>query len=124
MLEILVCDDYNLTKGLFCNEGIVFTGEGLAIRAMLGDECIGYCLFELEDKKETVLAINPKDDTLLADGLLRSALHVGTERGITEAFYANTDLEPLLQNINFLENIQEKRLKLQNLFADCCSCKK
>ena len=122
MLEVLVCDDVNITKELYASNNIVFSSGDLAIRAMAGDECLGFCLFAIAKTSETVYLVEPKDDIMLADGLLRSALHVGTERGVTEAFYSNVDYESLYEKINFLEDKTEKRLKLQNLFSGCCSC--
>ncbi len=124
MLEILVCNDKNETLNLYKAKNINFTENCFAIRAMLGDECIGYALFSIDLEKETVFAVEPKEDRMLADGLLRSALHVGCERGIKDAFYSLTEYEELYSKINFIENKKEKRLKLQNLFTDCCNCRK
>ena len=120
MVEVLVCNDPVAKKQLFLEAGIDMKENSLCIRAMCGNECIGYCLFEINQAVETVFFIHPENDRLLADGLLRSALHVGTERGVTEAFYGKKVDTKLLEKINFLENREEKRLKLQNLFSDCC----
>lgn len=124
MLEILICEDAQITKTLYAEYNIEFNDNSLAIRAMNGAECLGFALFSISGKNETVFAVEPKEDIMLADGLLRSALHVGTERGITDAFYFGSDYEDLYAKINFIENREEKRLKLQNLFTDCCHCNK
>lgn len=124
MIEVLVCEDAEITKGLYQALGYDYDAEKLAVRAMCETDCLGYCLFTLADQIATVYAVEPVSDVMLADGLLRSALHVGTERGITEAFYADSAYEPLYQKINFLEDATEKRLRLQNLFSDCSCCKK
>ena len=124
MLEILLCEDKNCVTELYKSCELPCDDNKLAIRAMFGDECLGFCLFEISGESTTVFAVEPKEDIMLADGLLRSALHVGTERGITDAFYNDTKYEDLYQKINFLEDKQEKRLKLQNLFSGCCNCNK
>lgn len=124
MLEILVCEDKTVTKELYKSLKIDFKEDFLAIRAMNREECLGFALFQVEGKKETVFAVEPKTDRMLADGLLRSALHVGCERGIEEAYYSGEDYLELYEKINFVEDKETKKLKLQNLFTDCCSCKK
>jgi hypothetical protein len=124
MLEILLCDDKNSVAELYKSCGVSYEDNKLAIRAMFGDECLGFCLFEITGEHATIFVVEPKEDTMLADGLLRSALHVGTERGITDAFYLDSKYEDLYQKINFLEDKSEKRLKLQNLFSGCCNCNK
>ncbi|MBQ4131886.1 MAG: hypothetical protein IJD71_06065 [Clostridia bacterium] len=124
MLEILVCEDKEKTKDLYTSLDIEYKEEYLSICAMAGDECLGFALFEISGGAETVFAVEPKNDPLLADGLLRSALHVGTERGITKAFFCGDDYVELYKKINFIEDLETKELKLQNLYSDCCACKK
>ena len=124
MLEILVCEDKEKVKELYLSLNIEYKDEYLAIRAMAGDDCLGFALFEINGGAETVFAVEPKCDALLADGLLRSALHVGTERGITKAYFCGDDYVELYKKIDFIEDNETKKLKLQNLFTDCCSCKK
>ena len=124
MLEILVCEEKEKTEALYKSLGIEYKPEYLAIRAMNREECLGFSLFKIEDNSETVFAVEPKTDRMLADGLLRSALHVGCERGITEAYYSGDDYVVLYEKIDFIEDLQNQKLKLQNLFTDCCACKK
>lgn len=124
MLQILVCVDKTITKDLYKSLNLEYNDNYLAIRAMDRDECLGFSLFMIEENSETVFAVEPKEDRMLADGLLRSALHVGTERGITEAFYYGENYIELYEKINFIEDKEQKKLKLQNLFTDCCCCKK
>ena len=124
MLEILVCEDKEKVKALYSSLGIEYKEQYLAIRAIAGEECLGFALFDISGSAETVFAVEPKSDPLLADGLLRSALHVGTERGITEAYFCGNDYVELFEKINFIEDLENKKLKLQNLYSDCCQCKK
>lgn len=124
MLQILVCEDKNITQNLYKSLKLEYKAEYLAIRAMAGEDCLGFALFCIDKNSETVFAVEPKEDRMLADGLLRSALHVGCERGITEAFYLGDDYIELYEKINFIEYKEQNKLKLQNLFTDCCACKK
>lgn len=124
MLQILVCEDENITKDLYESLNLEYKAENLAIRAMDREDCLGFALFLINGNSETVFAVEPKEDRMLADGLLRSALHVGCERGITEAFYSGDEYVELYERIDFVEDKEQKRLKLQNLFTDCCACKK
>jgi hypothetical protein len=124
MLQILVCEDKKITKDLYDSLNIEYNEEFLAIRAMDREDCLGFALFCITANTETVFAVEPKSDRMLADGLLRSALHVGCERGITEAFYSGEDYVELYEKIDFIEDKEQKKLKLQNLFTDCCCCKK
>lgn len=123
MLEIKVCDNAFITEELFKKENIKFGINCFAVRAMQGENCLGYVIFNIEDEKETVFAVFPENDILLADGLIRSALHIGCERGIKEGYY-NKKLYHLLKKIDFVENKEENKLKFQNLFTNCCCCNK
>ena len=124
MLEILICEEQSKTEALYKSLGLEYKPEYIALRAMNRDECLGFALFVINAREETVFAVEPKSDVMLADGLLRSALHVGTERGITDAFYSGEDYIELFSKINFIEDLEFKKLKLQNLYSDCCCCKK
>lgn len=122
MVEVLVCNEKDVIQQLFRKANIVMNENSLCIRAMDKEQCLGFCLFEIEGSSAKVLYLSPEEDKLLVDGLIRTALHVGNERGITEAFYGEKVSEALLEKINFLEEKNNKRLKLQNLFTDCCCC--
>ncbi len=122
MLQVLVCDDEKVVKNLFEQNGLILNDNSFALRALSGEEMLGFCLFEISGDKITVLCVNPEKDRLLADGLIRSTLHVGCERGVTEAFYGEKVSEELLLKIGFIEEKANKKLKLQNLYSDCCNC--
>ncbi len=124
MLEILVCEDKNITKDLFESVNLEYKDDFLAIRAMDKENCLGFALFSIEENVETIFSVEPKNDRMLADGLLRSALHVGCERGVTEAYYSGENYLDLYEKIDFVEDKAKHKLKLQNLFTDCCCCNK
>lgn len=122
MLEVLVCNEPQTVSAFYAKHGLKVTGASKLVRAMLGQQCLGYCLFELSGTTATVQVVAPVGDAMLADGLLRSALHVACQHGATAAYYSNPALEPLLEKINFLQNKAEKSLKLNNLYSGCCHC--
>lgn len=85
---------------------------------------IGYCLFDIVNNAIYIKAINPVNDALLADGLLRSALFYSTEHGCTDAFYTHLVSEEFLEKIGFIANKETKELKLLKIFDSCDCCKK
>lgn len=89
-----------------------------------GDKILGLCLYDLTDKKMTVRHIEPIADLALADGILRSTLHVAAEKSIMNAFYADTVPESFFEKIGFIKSKEEKTLDIDKLFSSCQSCKK
>lgn len=122
MLEVLVCNEPQTVAAFYDKHGLTVTKNSKLVRAMLGEQCLGYCLFELTGEAATVHWVAPAGDAMLADGLLRSALHVACQNGAVAAYYDNSALEPLFEQIHFLADKAEKRLKLNNLYNGCCHC--
>ena len=89
-----------------------------AVVAKDGENSCGYCLFEIKDGKMTITEIDPSINLSMADGVLRSALHIAVCRNITDAFYSCN--EEIMEKLCFIENKQEKRLKISKLFESCC----
>ncbi len=89
-----------------------------AVLAKDGENCCGYCLFEIKDGKMIITEIDPTINLSMADGVLRSALHIAVCRNITDAFYSGG--EELFEKLCFIENKDEKRLKISKLFESCC----
>ncbi len=106
----------------FAERNIVFNENSKCVSCKDGQDVIGLCLFELDKEKITVKYIEPTEDILLADGILRSSLHVAAERGIMNAFYTDTVSEDFLKKIGFIKNAEEKRLDIDKLFKSCCGC--
>ena len=84
---------------------------------------LGFCLFGLDGEKITVRLISPEKDIVLADGILRSTLHVAAERSVMNAFYEDTVSEELLKKLGFIKSKEEKTLNIDKLFKNCCDCK-
>jgi len=86
---------------LFAENGVAAGDFSSAVIAKFGGELLGYCLYDLEDRKITVHKISPEDDIMLADGILRSALHVAAERSIMDAHYSDVAPESLFEKLGF-----------------------
>ncbi|MBR7133254.1 MAG: hypothetical protein IKD04_06940 [Clostridia bacterium] len=123
MIELGVLKDKNKTKQLFEQNNLEFGGFSVCVSAVSAGDELGYCLLDIGLEKTVVYCIEPLNDVPLADGILRSALHVSAERGVMNAFYADTLSEEFLNKIGFIKNQEEKRLDIDKLFSSCCSCK-
>ncbi len=109
---------------IFSQKGIAYNEFSGCVAAKNGDENLGLCLYELDSKKITVHYIEPLNDVPLADGILRSTLHVAAERSVMNAFYEDTVPEDFLKMIGFIKNADEKSLDIDKLFKSCQSCGK
>ncbi|MCQ2449830.1 MAG: hypothetical protein MJ132_06545 [Clostridia bacterium] len=123
MISVLPIKDLELLKSLFQAEDLTWNGNASGVRASDGNETLGYCLFDLTEKGILIRALNPLDDALLADGILRSALHVAAERSAMDARYADTAPERLLKSLGFVLPDEDHRLDIDKLFGGC-GCKK
>ncbi len=109
-------------KIFFKKSGIAFCENSGCVSCKDGDEILGFCLYDLDKEKMTVKYIEPIDDIALADGILRSTLHVAAERSVMDAFYSNTVPCDFLKKIGFIKNESEQRLDIDKLFKSCCDC--
>ena len=122
MLTLALTETKEIAQKLYSENSIDFNENSLCMLCKNGDEFLGYCLFSIDEKRGEVFIISPLDDISLADGILRSSLHVCAERNIMDVFYADTLSEDFLQKIGFIKNRQEKRLDIDKLFKSCCEC--
>lgn len=124
MLTVLPLKERNELERLYRSHKLEPDGNSAAVVARQGEEMLGYCLFHIASERIVVEILEPQSDLYLADGILRSALHVAVTRGIHNAFYAGTAPEKLLGSLNFIENDEEKRLNIGKLFSSCKNCEK
>lgn len=110
-------------EALFNAKNIPFGEHSQCVTATDKGEKLGFSLFDLDNEKIVVHYIEPINNIPLADGVLRSTLHVATERSIMNAFYADTVPEDFLYKIGFIKNKDEKSLDINKLFQSCCNCK-
>jgi len=124
MISLAPVRDKNKVKSVFTEKGIKFTENSGCVTAMQGDELLGFSLYDLDSKRMVVKYLEPLSDIGLADGILRSTLHVAAERSIMDAFYAETLPEDFLNKIGFIKDETERRLDIDKLFKSCSNCGK
>ena len=119
MITVSPLKDGELIKKFFLEKGYDFTENSGCVAAICGDETLGKCLYYLFEKGITVLSVEPKDDIMLADGILRSALHVAAEKSAMDARYEDTAYEELFDKLGFIKDKKEKNLDIDKLFGGC-----
>ena len=119
MITVSPEKDKSLVEKLFLENDVCVGEFSSAVIAKFGDEVLGFCLYDLEDRKIIVHKVSPEEDILLADGILRSALHVAAERSIMDARYSEFADEKLLEKLSFIKNQAERTLDIDKLFGGC-----
>ena len=123
MLSLFPLEDKKQIADFFKSKGLLPCENSGCVVCKNGEELLGLCLYDLSDKM-VIRYIEPIEDIALADGILRSTLHVATERFVTDSFYADTVPEEFFKKIGFIKNQDEKRLDTDKLFKSCQSCGK
>lgn len=119
MISVLPCKDKAEITALFNKHGIETDDNSGCVIASEKDKVLGYCLYRLDSKRVTVFAVEPQSDIMLADGILRSALHVAAENFVLDAFYDGRAPIDLFRKLDFIKNADEKRLNIDKLFGGC-----
>ena len=120
MIALAPLSDREETSRLFSENGLEFTESSGCVSAKCGQEVLGFCLYDLDKNGIIIYKIVPENDLSLADGILRSTLHVAAERSIMNAFYSGEDIEKLCDKLDFIKDRAEKSLKINKLFESCC----
>lgn len=123
MIEILPYRNKQDIEYLYKKNNIEFNNFCLAIKATVKNELLGYALFSIENNIFNLYFVETFEDFYLIDGIVRSALHVGVENGVTEAYCKNNDLILNLQKLNFIKEGTNKEININKLFESCCECK-
>ena len=122
MIEIHPLRDTDKLCELYKNQSVTMNEYSMAVVASDREEILGFCLFEMKKDGLLVHSLEPKEDAFFADGILRSALHVGVENGVNEAFYSENAPEKLFETLKFIKNAEKKELNVGKLFSSCQSC--
>lgn len=123
MLSLAPLSDCNTIADIYKEKGFNYNEFSGCVLCKHGAEILGLCLYELTSTKITVNYIEPQADLGLADGVLRSTLHVAAERSIMNAFYGE-NIKEIVKKLNFVKNAEEKTLDIDKLFTSCQSCGK
>ena len=125
MISVIPCRENEKIEELFNKHSISVDEFSGCVIASQNEDVLGYCLYSLSKKEMTVFAVEPQSDIPLADGILRSALHVAAENFVLDAFYADCAPINLFRTLQFIKNEDEKRLNIDKLFGGCnCHNKK
>lgn len=125
MISVIPCRDKIVIEKLFKEHNLDIDEFSGCVIASEQDVVLGYCLYNLNPQKMIVYAIEPQNDLPLADGILRSALHVAAENFVLDAFYADCAPVDMFYTLGFIKNEDEKRLNIDKLFGGCnCNNKK
>jgi len=104
----------------FEKESLTYNERSSCLCAKDGDEVLGYCLFDIDSEKMTVRAIEPQNDLMLLDGVLRSTLHIAASRNISEAVWADKSPKKIFKTLGFIT--EENTLNVNKLFESKCGC--
>lgn len=123
MIEVLKTEDKDLIKETYSAKNIEYNDGDMLISATENGVIIGQILFSATDKEIILKYAEPKEDILLLDGLVRSMLHFASENCIEKAFY--TDSAPIeqLNKLRFIDDLDNKSLKMLGLLGSCENCK-
>ena len=119
MISVLPCKDKSFIFDLFDKHGIETDDSSGCVIASTDDKVLGYCLYRLDTKAITIFTVEPQSDIMLADGILRSALHVAAENFVLNAFYDDCAPKELFSTLDFIKNADEKQLNIDKLFGGC-----
>lgn len=122
MIEIHPLRDTDKLCELYKKQSVTMNEYSMAVVASDREEILGFCLFEMKKDGLLVHSLEPKEDAFFADGILRSALHVGVENGVNEAFYSESAPEKLFDTLKFIKNAENRELNVGKLFSSCQSC--
>lgn len=124
MIELAPISDRDEIKRLFCENQLDYNDNSGCVKANCGGEVLGFSLYDMDKSGITVFKISPEDDLALADGVLRSTLHVAAQRSIMDAYYGSKSVQTLCERLNFIKSTEEKRIDINKLFQSCCECGK
>ncbi len=122
MISVLPTRTLEETKAFYEQVGAVFPENGGCVIAKEGEQVLGFCLYTLDNKQLIINRLEPKDKPALADGILRSALHVGVCHEVIDARYGADAPEVLFEKLGFIIDKTERKLAVEKLFKSCHGC--
>ena len=123
MIEVLKIENTDVIKETYFAKNIEYNEGDMIICATENGDVIGQVLFSSTSKEITLKYAEPKEDILLLDGLIRSMLHYASENCIENAFYTDTAPIEQLNKLRFIEDMNNKSLKMLGLLGSCENCK-
>ena len=111
-------------KKIFCKFNLTLNDDSGCVTALDGEEILGYCLYDFNRERMIIRKIFPTDDLALADGILRSTLHIAAERSVMNAYYEDDETMALCDRLSFIKDRQKNLINIEKLFVSCGSCAK
>ncbi|MBQ0111177.1 MAG: hypothetical protein KBS41_04555 [Oscillospiraceae bacterium] len=118
MIEIITENDRQKVKAVCDNAKVSYGDSVQLINCTDKSEVLGYALASFE-KNATVLYAK-FCDTVIFDGLIRTVIHLASEKLIENTFYSNKMDEDLLQKLGFIQNKDKKLLKPLSFMEKPC----
>ena len=122
MISLSVVKDSEKVAEFFNSAKLSQNENSSCVCAKSGEEILGFSLFDIDKEKIVIRYIEPLKDIPLADGILRSTLHVAAERFVMNAFYDPDMPEDFFRKLGFIKDEDEKRLDIDKLFKSCTNC--
>lgn len=122
MIEIHPLRDKEKLAKLYVDSNVKMNENSMAVVCADGDDVLGFCLFDMLADSLVVHSLEPQNDLMLSDGILRSALHVGVENGIMSAFYSENAPKDVFSKLKFIKNEENRELNVDKLFSSCKNC--
>lgn len=122
MLEIKKTDE-NTAQSVCKQKNLEYvSGVTAVMLAKDNEEIIGSCVFDISKGKMRVRDIEPNNDMIMIDSMLRSALFFAANKGISDVCYGENINSDIIERLGFMKNPNEKSIDITNLFSCCKNC--
>lgn len=122
MIEIHPLRDKEKLAKLYVDSNVKMNENSMAVVCADVEDILGFCLFDMLADSLVVHSLEPQNDLMLSDGILRSALHVGVENGIMSAFYSENAPKDVFSKLKFIKIEENRELNVDKLFSSCKNC--
>lgn len=122
MISLAPVKDKNVIGKMFKDNSVEYGENSGCLTAEGPDGLMGYSLYSLDSERMIVYKIFPESDLPLADGILRSTLHIAAQRSVMDAYCAE-DSKQLCEKLGFIKDRASGLLDIDRLFSDCCQGK-
>ena len=122
MISLAPVKDKSTIVKMIKDNSVEYGENSGCLTAVGPDGLMGYSLYSLDSEKMVIYKIFPESDLPLADGILRSTLHIAAQRSVMDT-YCTEDTEQLCEKLGFIKDRASLRLDIDRLFSDCCQGK-
>lgn len=119
MITLLPEKNKDIIKKTFDENNLEYNENCGVLFAKSGEEILGFSLYSLSKEQMTIFKITAENDILLADGIIRSTLHIATEKFVLDARYSDSADKTVFEKLGFIKDENEKTLDTDKLFRGC-----